>query len=153
MTRRQLLQNAGKATAVVVASPLVQLALREESIEPQTVVFDRWRIDDFKLHAEPEGFCSFATWEAVGQGYKDMSPRLETFEGLLLEGRIRHGGHPLLNMAAANAIAIADPAGNRKLEKFKSTQRIDPIVAAVMAVHQVVNADAPMADASDLIFV
>jgi phage terminase large subunit-like protein len=62
-----------------------------------------------------------------------MSPRVEHFESLLLQGRIRHGAHPLLNMAAANAIALKDAAGNRKLDKAKSTQRIDPLVAAVMA--------------------
>jgi len=36
-------------------------------------------------------------------------------------------------MGAANAIAVHDPAGARKLDKSKSTQRIDPLVAAVMA--------------------
>jgi phage terminase large subunit-like protein len=37
-------------------------------------------------------------------------------------------------MAAANTIIVSDPAGNRKIDKSKSTQRIDPLVAAVMAV-------------------
>jgi phage terminase large subunit-like protein len=37
-------------------------------------------------------------------------------------------------MAAASAIAVSDPAGSIKLDKAKSSQRIDPIVAAVMAV-------------------
>jgi len=37
-------------------------------------------------------------------------------------------------MAAANAIVVSDPANNRKIDKNKSTQRIDPLVAAVMAV-------------------
>jgi len=55
----------------------------------------------------------------------------------LLEERIRHGNHPLLNMAAANAIAVNDPAGSKKLDKSKSTQRIDPLIAAVMAVFAV----------------
>jgi phage terminase large subunit-like protein len=37
-------------------------------------------------------------------------------------------------MSAANAIVVRDPAGNRKIDKSKSTQRIDPLVAAVMSV-------------------
>ena len=77
------------------------------------------------------------SWHAVGQGFKDFSPRLESFEVKLLEGKIRHGAHPLLNMAAANAIAVTDPAGSKKIDKSKSTQRIDPLVAAVMALHAV----------------
>jgi phage terminase large subunit-like protein len=40
-------------------------------------------------------------------------------------------------LGASNAIAVSDPAGSRKLDKAKSTQRIDMIVAAVMALHSV----------------
>ena len=35
---------------------------------------------------------------------------------------------------AANAVAVSDPAGNRKVDKEKATGRIDGIVAAIMAV-------------------
>jgi phage terminase large subunit-like protein len=73
----------------------------------------------------------------VGQGYKDMSPRIEKFEEVLVEEGIAHGGHPVLNMAAANAVVVMDPAKNKKIEKAKSSARIDPLVAAVMAVYGV----------------
>jgi phage terminase large subunit-like protein len=53
----------------------------------------------------------------------------------LLHGKVRHGGHPLLNMAAANAIVVSDPSGNMKLDKSQSTQKIDPLQAMVMAVY------------------
>jgi phage terminase large subunit-like protein len=36
-------------------------------------------------------------------------------------------------MCAANAVVIKDPAGNRKLDKVKSTGRIDGIVALTIA--------------------
>jgi phage terminase large subunit-like protein len=36
-------------------------------------------------------------------------------------------------MCAGNAVAIRDPAGNRKLDKARSTGRIDGIVALAMA--------------------
>jgi phage terminase large subunit-like protein len=36
-------------------------------------------------------------------------------------------------MCAANAVVIKDPAGNRKLDKSKSTGRIDGMVATVIA--------------------
>ena len=60
---------------------------------------------------------------------------------LLLKRQIRHGRHPLLTMAAANAIGVPDPAGNIKMDKSKSTQRIDPLVAAVMAAYPVSEGD------------
>jgi phage terminase large subunit-like protein len=42
--------------------------------------------------------------------------------------------HPVLRWCAANAIAVRDPAGNRKLDKSKATGRIDGMVALAMAV-------------------
>lgn len=97
--------------------------------------FDRWRADIFKKECDEVGFATDCEWVMVGQGFKDMSPRLETFEQLSLQGKIKHGNHPLLTMAAANAVAVTDPAGNRKLMKNKSSARIDPIIAMAMAVH------------------
>lgn len=115
--------------------------LDDEGIALSKVAFDRWRVDIFKAAAERCGFAQFAEWVSVGQGFRDMAPRLEALEGLLLEGRMRHGGHPLMNMAASNAIAVQDPAGARKLDKSKSTLRIDPLVAAVMAVYEVTDGE------------
>jgi phage terminase large subunit-like protein len=102
-----------------------------------TIEFDRWRIDVFQKACEAAGFAPGAAWNPVGQGYKDQSPRLEVFQNLLLQEQIRHGGHPLLTMAASHAIAVKDPAGSIKLDKSKTTQRIDPIIAAVMAAYPV----------------
>lgn len=95
------------------------------------VAFDRWRID--VLTAELSRLGRELPLEPFGQGYKDMSPALETVETELMNKRIRHGGHPVLKWCAENAIAISDPSGNRKLDKSKSSSRIDGLVAMVMA--------------------
>ena len=115
--------------------------LDDLQIEVGTIAFDRWRVDIFKKACADCGAFPFAEWSEVGQGYRDISPRMESFEGKLLATQIRHGSHPLLNMAASNAIATSDPAGSRKLDKSKSTLRIDPLVAAIMALHAVTDGD------------
>ena len=74
-----------------------------------------------------------AIFEEFGQGFQSMSPALRTLEGMLLNEQIVHGGHPVLNMCASNATTQVDPAGNRKLSKFKSHGRIDGMVALAMA--------------------
>jgi phage terminase large subunit-like protein len=71
--------------------------------------------------------------EPFGQGYMSMSPALDALEADLLQEKIRHGGHPVLAMCAANAVAVSDAAGNRKLDKAKATGRIDGLVALAMA--------------------
>jgi phage terminase large subunit-like protein len=50
-----------------------------------------------------------------------------------LQKNVRHGGHPVLTMCAANAVVTTDPAGNRKLNKAKSATRIDGMVALAEA--------------------
>lgn len=68
-----------------------------------------------------------------GQGFVSMSPALRNLEGALLNGRVRHGDHPVLKMCAANAVVKRDEAGNRKLDKAKSRGRIDGLQALAMA--------------------
>jgi phage terminase large subunit-like protein len=111
--------------------------LDDLDIAVSTIEFDRWRIEDFKRIAEEEGFGSMAEWHSIGQGFKEFSPRAEAFLSLMLEGRVRHGNHPLLNMAASNAIAVINDVGDVKLSKAKATQRIDPLIAAIMATYAV----------------
>ena len=93
--------------------------------------FDRWRMDRMKGALERQGVD--LPLEPFGQGYASMSPALDALEADLLNGVVRHGGHPVLTMCAANAVAVQDPAGNRKLDKSKANGRIDGMVALTMA--------------------
>ena len=111
--------------------------LDDNGIDVDFLAFDRWRVDLFRKACDDCGAFPSTHWVPVGQGYKDFTPRLDSFEAKLLAEEIRHASHPLLNLSASNAIATMDPAGGRKLDKSKASQRIDPLVAAVMAVHQV----------------
>ena len=49
------------------------------------------------------------------------------------EQRIAHAGHPVLRWNMDNAYVRTDPAGNQKLDKEKSTEKVDGAVALVMA--------------------
>lgn len=98
----------------------------------RSIRFDRWRIDVLK--AELARMNVELPLEPFGQGFKDMTPALDVLEGELVEGNILHGLHPVLTMCAANAVAVRDPAGNRKLDKSKATGRIDGMQALAMAI-------------------
>ena len=97
-----------------------------------SMAFDRWRIEQFKKEAENIGLT--LPLMEFGQGFKDMGPAVDTLESLMLNGRIRHGMHPVLTMCAVNAVVVKDAAGNRKLDKSKATGRIDGMVALTMSV-------------------
>ena len=62
-----------------------------------------------------------------------MSPPTKEFYKLLMEGRIQHGGQPVMRWMAGNVVVDTDPAGNIKPTKQKSAEKIDGIVAAIMA--------------------
>ena len=111
-----------------VAHRLAEIAAQ---CDLRLVKFDRWRIND--LQRELDRIDCTLPLEPHGQGYRDMTPALERLEALALDGKLRHGGHPVLAWNAANAIATMDPAGGRKLDKSKATGRIDGLVSLAMA--------------------
>ena len=69
-----------------------------------------------------------------GQGYRLMSPALRDLERLILEKKLRHGSHPLLNWCASNATIVRSAVGDRKLDKRQATRRVDGLIALTMAV-------------------
>ncbi len=97
----------------------------------QVLAYDRWRVED--LRRELDGIGCDVPLVPHGQGFKDMSPSLDALERIIFESKLRHAGHPILQWNAANAKATSDPAGNRKLDKQRSTGRIDGLVALAMA--------------------
>lgn len=93
--------------------------------------YDRFRFKTLENQMQKLGIT--LPFTPVGQGYVSMAPAMDVTEIDFLNGNVRHGGNPVLTMCAANAVVIKDPAGNRKLDKSKSTGRIDGMVALVMA--------------------
>jgi len=68
-----------------------------------------------------------------GQGVVSMSAPTKELMKLTLEQKIAHGGHPVLRWNMDNVFVKTDPAGNIKMDKSKSTEKIDGAVALVMA--------------------
>lgn len=107
------------------------------------VAYDRWRMDILRKELEDIGV--FLPLVEHGQGFKDMSPALDTLESELLNGRVAHGMHPVLTMCALNSVVTSDPAGGRKLDKHKANGRIDGMVSLAMALSKasMTEAEAP----------
>jgi len=74
------------------------------------------------------------------QGFLSMSPPTKELERLLLDKKIRHGGNPLLAWMASNAATRTDPAENVKLDKDKSGDKIDGVIASIMALGRAMGA-------------
>lgn len=125
-----LLTTPGKSIDYeFVAAEVARLC---EGLNIGAVAFDRYRMALLKPHLDRAGVT--LPLQEFGQGYVSMSPALQSLEIELLNERICHGAHPVLTMCASNAVVVKDPAGNRKLDKAKSTGRIDGMVGLAMAI-------------------
>ncbi len=93
------------------------------------IAVDRWNATQMIQNLEGDGF----TMVPFGQGFASMSGPTKDFYRLLMEGKIIHGGHPVLRWMAGNVVVDTDPAGNIKVTKAKAKEKIDGIVAAIMA--------------------
>lgn len=128
--RQGLLHTTPGATVDYEHVAQDMVALLSE-LDAQAVAYDRWRIELLRKELDKIGAdLPLVEW---GQGFKDMAPALDALEAELLNGRIAHGGHPVLTMCAANAVVTKDPTGARKLDKAKATGRIDGLQALAMA--------------------
>lgn len=101
----------------------------------QAFAYDRWGISHLRPYLEEVGFKEkqLKSIQPFGQGFKDMSPALNHIESLLLNKKIRHGDNPIMTMCATNAAVVEDPAGNRKLVKYRRNARIDGMIALAMS--------------------
>jgi phage terminase large subunit-like protein len=91
--------------------------------------YDRWGSEQLVQELESDGL----TVVRIGQGHKDMSPPTKEFLAHVLDHTIHHGGDPLLRWTVGNFAVEIDAAENVKPSKKKAAQRIDPVVASIMA--------------------
>lgn len=93
------------------------------------IAVDRWNATHMIQNLEDAGF----TMVPFGQGFASMSTPTKEFYRLLMEGQIIHAGHPVLRWMAGNVVIETDAAENIKVTKAKSKEKIDGIVASIMA--------------------
>jgi len=107
------------------------------------VRFDRWGATQLSTQLAGEDGLEMVT---MGQGFASMSSPMKEFMRQLLDKGIAHGGHPVLRWQASNVMARMDPAGNVKMDKAASRERIDGMVSAVMALDGIIREPASVYD-------
>jgi phage terminase large subunit-like protein len=95
----------------------------------EAVAFDRWGATQLQSQLLDEGWPMIA----FGQGFSAMSSSTKELLRLVGSGRFRHGGNPLMRWQAEHVVTRTDASGNIKFDKGRSADKVDGIVAAVMA--------------------
>lgn len=106
------------------------------------IAYDRWGAWELTQNLEGLGF----TVVPFGQGFKDMSPATKELMRLTLEHKITHAGNPPLRWMADNLYVSTDAAGNIKPNKQKATERIDGVVALIMALDRAIRNEGALPD-------
>ena len=101
------------------------------------VGFDRWGAPQIYQWGEKRGL----TFVQIGQGFQSMSPPMKELEKLIVGKRLAHGDNAPLTWMAHNLVATKDPAGNIKPDKRKSREKIDGMVALIMALDRATRHD------------
>lgn len=96
----------------------------------QEIAYDRKYATEIVQNLQDlDGF----TMVDVGQGMLSMSGPTKELERLLYARQFHHAGNPVTTWMASNVVVKMDEAENIKPDKKKSTDRIDGIVAMIMA--------------------
>jgi phage terminase large subunit-like protein len=103
-----------------------------DDYDVKLAAFDRWGAARVVQVLTSKGYQMVQ----FGQGYQSMNPPMKDMERLILSGKIRHGNNPVLTWMMDNVVARMDPAGNIKPDKEKSKEKIDGVVALIMALDQ-----------------
>lgn len=97
------------------------------------IAFDSWNAQWISKKLLEDGFKP----EEARMGYQTLSEPMKELMGLVLEKKLEHFADPILAWNAGNVAATTDATGSIKPDKDKSKEKIDGIVALIMAMSRV----------------
>jgi len=101
------------------------------------IAFDPYNATEITNHLIEQGL----EMVSFQQGFLSLSPPTKKVEILVADGKLHHGNNPVMNWMITNVIIREDPAGNKKPDKAKSREKIDGVVALIMAVGRAIGGE------------
>ncbi len=130
----QGLINATAGEVVDYAFIRRQIQWDAERFRIKEIAFDPWNATQLATELNGDGI----EMVELRQGFQSLTEPTKKLMELALEGKMRHYGHPVLRWNASNVSVKVDAAGNLKPDKEKSTERIDGIVAMILALARII---------------
>ncbi len=115
----------------VIDHDAIERRIREygEQYLVESIAIDPWNATQMLARLQQDGIPAVPQRQTIGA----LTAATKALEALVLQGRLRHGGHPLARWCAGNASVETDHAENVKVTKGKSAERIDLIAALINA--------------------
>jgi phage terminase large subunit-like protein len=108
-----------------------------EVYDLQSIAFDRWNSNSLVQQLTESGI----SMDPFGQGFMSMSAPIKNAEVLVKKKKLHHGGHKMLRWMVANVVTKKDDAENVKFSKAKAGDKIDGVVAMIMALGEMMTID------------
>ncbi|NTJ63780.1 terminase large subunit [Agrobacterium rhizogenes] len=118
-----------------VDQSFVQRQLEEDlqNFDVSLIGYDPWNATKLVTDLQKDGVDE-ELFQLMRQGIPTLGEPTKLFERLVMSGQLDHGGHPVLRWMAGNTAVRFDENLNYAPTKKKSAEKIDGIVAGVMAV-------------------
>jgi len=121
-------QTAGNTTDYgIIEQDIIAVC---ERFNVQQIAFDSWNATDLTNRL----ICADIPLIEFVQGPKSYHPAMQQLERAYIQGLLNHGGDPVLNWCASNLVARRDQNLNMAPDKKKCADKIDDMVALLMAV-------------------
>lgn len=101
-----------------------------EFFNVKMIAYDRWNSNDLIRRLTDDEVVELIQF---GQGYASMSTPTKQIEVLSLQGKLNHASNEVLNWMCSNVVLKKDPSDNWKIDKEKSSEKVDGMVALAMA--------------------
>lgn len=123
-----IVQTDGDVTDYAIVESAIRADV--ERFQPQKIGYDSWNAQDLvnRLSADELPLVQFI------QGPKSYHPAMQELDRFYRSGHLNHGGDPVLRWCAANMVARKDSNLNMAPDKKRSAEKIDDMVALLMAV-------------------
>ena len=96
----------------------------------EEIDYDKWNATQLSTQFSNLGLKCIE----MQQGGAVMSDAAKELEKMVVAGTLKHGGNPVLRWMASNLAVKENQEGNLKLDRDKSGDKIDGVVALVMAI-------------------
>lgn len=132
-----MIQTEGNVTDYEVIRRTIMDAHQRFNL--QMLAYDRWNATDIVSRLVDEGVPLI---EFI-QGPKSFHPAMKSLEHYYLAGNLAHGGDPVLQWCAANLVPRYDENMNMAPARKRSAEKIDDMVALIMATGLATNEEKP----------
>ena len=128
----ELIVTEGNSTDYAVIERVIKESA--ELYDLQSIAFDRWNSNSLVANLTDAGI----EMDPFGQGFISMTAPIKNAEILVKKKLLHHGGHGMLRWMVANVVTKKDDAENIKFSKSKAGDKIDGIIAMIMALGEMI---------------